>query len=437
MASRVLCVLPVALVIALGFVQAQERSSGSRSATIESVPSPAGANSAQPQLSSSARGVLLSWIERDGEKSTLRFAERTATGWSAPRTVASGTDWFVNWADVPSVVRLDNGTLVGHWLQKSGPDTYAYDVRLSYSKDDGKTWSPSFTPHSDGTKTEHGFASLFQMPGGGLGLVWLDGRAMEPRSGHADHGPGDHGARDHDAAAHTMRDHGAGSGAMSVRFATFDSNWKRTAEAPIDLRVCECCPTTAVVTSEGPIAAFRNRTDDEVRDIYVSRLENGKWTEARAVHRDDWKINACPVNGPMLSARGREVAIVWFTGKNNEGRTFVAFSHDAGRTFGSPIRLDDTGALGRVDVELLPNGSAIASWIEFADQRAQFRIRRVEPSSARSESTTVSALLGSRASGYPRIASHGDEIVFAWTENVDGRSQVRMATTRRRAEGTR
>jgi hypothetical protein len=45
----------------------------------------------------------------------LRFAERTATGWSEPRTVASGADWFVNWADVPSVIRLANGTLVG-WV---------------------------------------------------------------------------------------------------------------------------------------------------------------------------------------------------------------------------------------------------------------------------------------------------------------------------------
>ena len=81
-------------------------------------------------------------------------------------------------------MRLASGELVAHWLQKSGVDTYAYDVRLSYSKDDGKTWSASFTPHSDGTKTEHGFASLFQMPGAGLGLAWLDGRAMKPGGSH-------------------------------------------------------------------------------------------------------------------------------------------------------------------------------------------------------------------------------------------------------------
>ena len=374
---------------------------------IERVPSPAGRDSGQPQLSSSARGLVLSWIERKDQRATLRFALRTGQGWSAPRDVASGTDWFVNWADVPSVVRLASGELVAHWLQKSGPSTYAYDVRLSYSNDEGKTWSPSFTPHSDGTQTEHGFASLFQMPGAGLGLAWLDGRAMKAGGSH-------------DA-------HGTSAGAMSVRLATFGRDWKQTSEVPIDLRVCECCPTTAALTSDGPIVAYRDRTDEEVRDIFISRLENGRWTEPRAVHADDWKIAACPVNGPMLSARGRDVAIAWFTAQGDQPRALVAFSRDAGRTFGAPIRLDAAGSLGRVDVELMSDGSAIASWIEFADQQAQFRVRRVEPSGTTSPAIVVSGLTGSRASGYPRIASNGGEMVFAWTEITAGRSQVQTA----------
>ena len=93
------------------------------------------------------------------------------------------------------------------------------------------------------------------MPGAGLGLIWLDGRAMGSAEGH-------------DA-------HGASEGAMSVRFGTFDAAWKQTSEMPVDLRVCECCPTTAAMTSDGPVVAYRNRSEDEIRDIYVARLENG------------------------------------------------------------------------------------------------------------------------------------------------------------------
>ena len=369
--------------------------------------SPAGTDSAQPQLSASKHGVILSWVERTAAGATLKFSERTAGEWSTPRTIASGRDWFVNWADVPSVVRLDDGTLVAHWLQKSGADTYAYDVRLSYSRDAGKSWSPSFTPHHDGTKTEHGFATLFQMPGAGLGLVWLDGRNMKV----GEHGAG-HGA--------------AGQDEMSLRFAAFDAAWKQVADTPLDLRVCECCPTAVAVTADGPLVAYRDRSKEEVRDIYVTRLENGKWTDPTAVHADGWKIPACPVNGPALSARERNVAVAWFHAKNDQPQSFVALSSDAGRTFGAPVRVDDAASLGRVDVELLPDGSAAAGYMEFADQKASFRVRVIRRDGTRSDPVIVAGMAGNRSSGYPRMVLHGTELVFAWTER-DGRAS-RVAT---------
>jgi hypothetical protein len=183
------------------------------------------------------------------------------------------------------------------------------------------------------------------------------------------------------------------------------------------------------VTANGPIVAFRNRTTDEIRDICVSRLVGGKWTEPRAVHNDTWKIAACPVNGPALSANGRNVAIAWFTAVGDEGHVYAAFSSDAGETFGSPIRIDDVGAVGRVDVELLADGSAVVTWIEFANQRSEFRIRRAERNGSRSASLAVSAIASGRSSGYPRMARRGNELIFAWTEAGE-RSQVRTAVAR-------
>jgi hypothetical protein len=199
---------------------------------------------------------------------------------------------------------------------------------------------------------------------------------------------------------------------------------------PIDLRVCECCSTAAVVTPEGVLAAYRNRSEEEIRDIYVSRLEQGRWTEPAPVHADNWQIHACPINGPALSTRDRDVAIVWYTVKQDQGRAYAAFSRDAGRTFGTPIRLDDGGSLGRVDVEMLPDGSAVATWVEVGDGRAQLRARRVTIEGTRSAAITVTRLATGRASGYPRVARHGNELVFAWTETSSGTPQVRTAVAR-------
>ena len=384
-------------------------------AAAQPLDAPAAANgSAQPQLSVLGDKLLLSWIEIINADATLKIAERTPTGWSEARRVAAGRDWFVNWADVPSAVRLGDGSLAAHWLKESAASPYAYDVRLAFSKDEGRSWTEATSPHHDGTHTEHGFATLFQAPGAGLGLVWLDGREM--KAAKPDEEP---------------------AGSMGLRAAVFDAHGAQVSETVIDDRVCECCPTAAAVTSEGPIVAYRDRSQDEIRDIYVSRLADGRWSEPAAVHRDNWQINACPVNGPALSASGRDVAIAWFTVVEDQGRVFVAFSSDAGRTFAAPIRVDEVSALGRVDVELLPDGAAVVSWIEVADKHSEFRIRRVDRSGQRAESMSVAGVSANRSSGYPRMARRGDELVFAWTDTEAVGSRVRTATARLSASGTR
>jgi hypothetical protein len=143
---------------------------------IETLESPAGANSSEPQITAQGDRVILSWLEVSGERATLKFAERTASGWSNAQTVASGTHFFVNSYDVPSVRALADGTLAAHWEEKLGADedSDASKVMLSWSKDQGKTWSRALSPHHDGTNTEHGFVSLFQAPGAGLGLVSIE-----------------------------------------------------------------------------------------------------------------------------------------------------------------------------------------------------------------------------------------------------------------------
>jgi hypothetical protein len=370
---------------------------------VEPIDIPSGASSMAPQLTASNRGVLVSWLEQSDPEFILKFAERSGAAWSPAQTIASAKDWFVSAADVPSVLRMSNGTLVANWYPAVDFRLEAYDIRLSYSTDEGKTWARPLIPHHDKTRTQHGFVSLFEMPSGGLGMVWLDGRNQ--------------GKQPEDAE-------------MALYFASFDGAWKQTAEVSANARVCECCTTSAVVTADGVVAAFRDRSPKEIRDIHVSRLENGKWTDAQAVHADNWEVDSCPVNGPALSARGRQLAAAWFSGKDDKGQAFAAFSSDAGRTWGSPIQLEDRTSLGHVDIELLDDGSAVATWVEFADDRSQFRMRRVEPSGTRSASINVTG--NGRVSGYPRVARSGNELVFAWTEGSEGEGtqKVRGAVAR-------
>jgi hypothetical protein len=392
-----------------GCTRAEVRPAPDWTMHIEAIASPAGPASAQPQLTTSEHGVILSWLENAGSTTTFKFSQRTATGWSDPLPIASGTDFFANFADLPSVVRLADRALVAHWLKMSGtdPESDAYDVRLTRSSDDGRTWSPAFSPHHDGTMNEHGFASLFDVRGAGLGLIWLDGRAIKPPATPGEDGVGD----------------------MSLRAAVYDRNWTQLSEDVVDLRVCECCPTSAASTSDGVIVAYRDRSPDENRNIYTARLVGGKWSTPAPVHDDGWRIDGCPVNGPAVAAAGRTVAIAWFTVQQDLGQAFVAFSQDAGQTFGAPIRVDDAGSLGKVDLELLLDGSAVASWIERAGGKAAFKVRRVDPSGRRSAAIVVADIGANRNSGYPRMARRGNELVFAWT-GTDDSLQVQTAVAR-------
>jgi hypothetical protein len=119
------------------------------------------------------------------------------------------------------------------------------------------------------------------------------------------------------------------------------------------------------------------------------------------------------------------VAIAWFTGAGGQHRALVAFSRDAGRTFGGPIRIDENGTLGRVGVEWLDDGRALVSWIEAAKGAAEFRVRRVEPSGAKSVSAVVAPMAIDRTGGYPRIARHGSDLVMAWTESTPAPAPAR------------
>jgi hypothetical protein len=386
---------PIALTLSL-CLMTRAPHAADRAPAIEPLPSPAGANSSAPQMTVEGDRAILSWIERSGKQAVLKFAERTAGGWSEARVVVSSERLMVNSADVPSVRALPDGTLAAHWMEENGPDPEAYDLRVAWSTD-GRSWSAPVAPNRDKTISQHGFGSLFPMPDGGTGLVWLDGRAT-----HGDEGD------------------------MQLRAAVFDKAHKPLSDTVIDSRVCECCPTSVALTADGPIAAFRNRSPGEIRDIYVTRLSAGRWTMPVPVHRDNFKIEGCPVNGPSIAARGRDVVVAWFTAPKDVNRSYLAFSHDGGRTFGAPVRADDVESLGRVVVALKKDGSAIVGWVESAGQMPQFSIRRVEPNGTRSPAVVVANQSGTR---YPRMALVRDEVVLAWTESEQESSRVKTART--------
>lgn len=364
---------------------------------IVSLPTPAGPGSTSPHLATTPSGaVVMSWLEPTGEKRhALKFATLDGDQWSPTRRVAESDGWFVNWADFPSVTPITAKDWVSHRLVMQPGGTYSYDLNLAISRDGGVSWGAPFTPHTDGTRTEHGFATLFPW-GDGFGAVWLDGRNTQQDTGK---GPREEGV-----------------GGMTVRFARVGLDGKTRESGEIDNLACDCCATDVAMATAGPVVTYRNRTPDEIRDIAVSRYADGRFQPPVIVSNDGWQIAGCPVNGSTIAARGQRVAVAWYTAPNRQARVKLAWSTDGGRTFAPPVLVDEGAVSGRTDVTLLADDSALVTWTgKAADGGGQLRQRRVPASGAPGPVQVIAEGDVSRSAGFPQMVRGRDRIVYAWT----------------------
>ena len=355
---------------------------------------PAGSKVVGPRFAAGPDGrVVLSWMQRGESGATLRFSTLELGKWQAVVDVVTDPSMFVNWADLPSVTPLGNNHWVAHWLSKSADSTYAYDVLLAQSLDQGQSWSDPVRPHEDGTPTEHGFVSIHGQ-GDSVALLWLDGRKTVNE------------ATDDPRAT-----------SMTLRSALVGPDGEVSQKQLVDEIVCDCCQTGVAISSDGPIAVYRDRTVDEIRDIYVSRFSNGAWEPGTPIANDGWEIAGCPVNGPAIDAQGDLVAIAWFSAANGNPVVRAALSSNGGRTFKTPVEIASRGSSGHVGIAIIDRHSVAVSWVE-SDNRGTnaINIRSVTTAGQLGRVRTVGRTDLIRL--YPQMIRSEDMLILAWTDEI-------------------
>lgn len=364
-----------------------------------------GAKAAQPSVTVDPKeGFVVTWQEKEGEGSALRYAVFDPAGVEQRRgLVSSGKDRFVNSADFPNLAVLDNGDWVTFWLQKTASGTYAYEMRSVRSRDRGQTWDAPVLIHRDGTPTEHGFVSMVPAGEDRVRMIWLDGREM---ASSADaHGEG-------------------GDEHMTIRSAVLDRKGNLTEERELDALTCACCQTDLARGASSTVAVYRDRSPKEIRDIgAVLFSAKGTASAPKRIHADNWTMPGCPVNGPALAARGDRFLVAWPTMAN--GPMAVRAALGDGTRFDAPITLGEgESELGRLDTATWGDGWLV-SRVTTHERTPSLTLSTLSAEGAVESTHSIASPVG----GYPRIAVAGEVALIVFTEPT-GTGDSRIAVTR-------
>ncbi len=350
---------------------------------------PASVGAIAHRLTQNPGGPILSWLERGAKGIELRWVRLGEDGWGEPGVVTEQDRMMANWADVPAVLEGGDGALYAHWLSPSENSLEWYDIHVLRSADNGQTWTELGVLNDDGIEAEHGFVSYVPVEHG-VRAYWLDGRATREEVAPDVNGP------------------------MSLRTALIGESIEPS--ELVDDRVCDCCTTSAAMTDAGPMVVYRDRTESEVRDIWIA---GGGAEGTRRLHEDGWAIAGCPVNGPVIDANGSTVVVAWYTVAENKAMVLAAFSTDSGKTFTPPVIIDQPqGAsvpLGRGDV-VLDGDEAVVSWLANKRLKGTLKLQRISVAGLIGTAVSVSPMDSGRLSGFAHMEVFNGRAVIVWRD---------------------
>jgi hypothetical protein len=209
----------------------------------------------------------------------------------------------------------------------------------------------------------------------------------------------------------------------SIYFASFDGKTGvKSSEGKAGDAVCECCSIAVDFDGDNlPVLFVRYIYPGGVRDLgLIKPKAEGKEWNAWRVTFDDWRIEACPEQGPALSIGpdGRQ-HIAWFTQGNVRQGLFYAYSTDHGQHFSAPLALSDSGKLADHPAVLALGQKVTLVWKEFDGMKTSIMMRQSQDGGAAwSMPKRIAEATGQADT--PLLLSKGQATYLSWNSHADG-----------------
>ena len=319
--------------------------------------------------------ILMTWLAPGKSGGRLQFARLSGQTWSQPITVAEPVS-MLDPSDRPSLTVIDTQGVRRTLIARTG------DV-VARSGDGGRTWGR--LPASPLP-----FASFAGGDEGGYAF-WLAASENSPTK------------------------------LLGTRVLA--------GETLLDSHVLGGSSTSAAMTWDGPVVVYRAPNVEGSQAINIVGRQNAEWTEPRAIHIDGWQPAQNPKNGPDVAALRRLVAVAWYTEASGRPQVLVAFSHDAGKTFSTPVEVDakngDHTPQEPVAVTLDDKGHALLAWMATTGpMEATLNLARVSSDGQRGAALVLTKAPPSRLGGIPQIVLAEDRVAVTWLEGVLRRVRV-------------
>lgn len=296
--------------------------------------------------------ISLAWMEEDKDIRAVLYAriEKSKESIGAPVKVNQPTESPYMRQEAPALTVVRDEVFLTWALThpKLTPDKpFSNELRLSRSRDGGKTFLPSILVNDDEQVIGHSFDSIHVAPDGVLHMAWIDGREGKKEPG---------------------------------TFVTRSTDRGRTVAKSfkVDEDTCVCCRTSLTTGPDGTLyLAWRKVLPGEIRETVVARSTDGGSTFSSPVivGHDRWVFPGCPHRPASIGTdRLGRLYVVWYTeGVDETPTVFLAYSDDRGTTFSPKQKLNVSKGTfpDHPQMAVDPEGRIVIAWEEQSPVRRE------------------------------------------------------------------